>query len=69
MDSARLSRVDLHGSDGATHDFSFNLGMGVEQRLGPVWLDLSPRYTVISTASGASRKHLSATLTVGYAFD
>jgi hypothetical protein len=63
-----LSRLDLHTGADADHDFTFNLGAGLEHELGPVRLDLSPRYHVIRTAAGASRKHLSATLGVTYAF-
>jgi hypothetical protein len=61
------TRLDLHGGGGTSNDLTFNVGAAIEHGLGPVQLDLGPRYFVTRTASGASRKHLAVILGLTYA--
>jgi hypothetical protein len=50
------SSVDIPAT-GSTNNFSFNLGLALEIPVGPLALDISPRFLLINTESGASRKH------------
>lgn len=50
------SSVDLPIT-GSQNKFSFNAGLALEIPVGPVVIDISPRFLLINTESGASRKH------------
>jgi hypothetical protein len=50
------SSVDIPDGVGETTETTYNFGGGVEVGVGPISVDVSPRFFVINTADSASRK-------------
>ncbi len=63
-----LASLDVPGALGSSRELTYNVGVGLEVGVGPIALDLSPRFLVVRTADGASRKHLTVVLGANYYF-
>jgi hypothetical protein len=60
------SWVDLEGGADASGAITYNAGAGIELPLGPVAIDLSPRFFLINTPGDGHREHLLIMLGASY---
>jgi hypothetical protein len=62
------STLDVPNGAGESTEPTYYFGGGGEIGIGPVAVDISPRFSIIQTADNASRKHFSVLVGVNYYF-
>jgi hypothetical protein len=60
------SWVDLEGGADASGAITYNAGAGIELPIGPLAIDLSPRFFLINTPGDGHREHLLIMLGASY---